>query len=517
MKGPAVVVGSGVGGLVAGILLARDGWSVTVLEQHTRAGGFLHRFFRGGIGYDTGFHYVGAAGPDGLVGRMLRHLGVYQDLDFSPLDPDGFDLLRFPGLEVAVPAGLDRWIDRLGGIFPHERAGLARYAARHRAAVAAYGWYNLDALTAPEAILPWEAVTLQAVLDECLSDARLKVLLGGQAALYGVPASAAPFGLHAIVTDHFLSGAWTVAGGGDRMALTLVRTLRGLGGRVLLRHRVERIDVVAGHVTAVHAAGVRFPADLVIADVHPRITVDMLPAGSFRPAYRTRVTEARPGRGHFGVYLRVHGDLSDLARRNLYRFASWDPASTTRAATPGDVPFWFLTAPGCRDPRRRPGMDEVVLGLIQVDTGRFPGGAPVGDPPIPGDHHYADDPAYAAHKQAMLDATLAAIRTDYPAWEILHAEASTPRTTERYGGTIGGATYGHEHAVDQMGRYRLPMRSRVEGLVHVGQTIGFPGICGAMMTAYIGCAPLIGANPDHDDGRVRMLAALRGETPPLPG
>ena len=513
MSGRAVVIGSGVGGLAAALLLARDGWSVTVLEQHTRAGGFLHRFFREGVGYDTGFHYVGAAAPDQLVGRMLHHLGVADQLRFTPLDPEGFDLLRFPGLEVAVPAGLDRWLDRLGGIFPAERAGLARYKERHLAAIAAYGWYNLDLSTPPEAILPWEEQTLQQVLDDCFIDPRIKVVLGGQSALYGVPAPEAPFGLHAIVTDHFLTGAWTVEGGGDHLAMVLVRRLRGLGGRVLLRPRAEAIDVEAGRVTAVHAAGGRFPADLVVADIHPRLTLDLLPAGSTRPAYRTRVTSARPGRAHLGLYLRVRGDVGDLARRNLYRYASWDPEAIARPATAAHVPFWYLTAPGRRDPRQRPGVDEVVLGLLQVDAATFSGPASSGaasgvtpGPPVHGDHGYADDPAYQAQKAALLDASLAAIRTDYPGWEILRAEVSTPRTTERYGGTFGGATYGHAHTVDQMGRHRLPMQGRVGGLVHVGQTVGFPGICGAMMTAYVACAPLLGAE--------RLVDELRGGVQP---
>ena len=84
----AVVIGSGMGGLVSALLLLKNGWEVDVVEQHYRAGGFLHRFFREGAGYDTGFHYVGSAQRDQLFGRVLSHLGVYDRLRFVPLDPD---------------------------------------------------------------------------------------------------------------------------------------------------------------------------------------------------------------------------------------------------------------------------------------------------------------------------------------------------------------------------------------------------------------------------------------------
>ena len=65
-------------------------------------------------------------------------------------------------------------------------------------------------------------------------------------------------------------------------------------------------------------------------------------------------------------------------------------------------------------------------------------------------------------------------------------------TTERFTSSLNGATYGHYHSVAQMGRYRLPIFCRVEGLAHVGQSVGFPGICGAMMSTYVALSELLG-------------------------
>ena len=42
-----VVVGSGIGGLTTGALLARLGKSVLVVERHDRVGGYCHSFRRG--------------------------------------------------------------------------------------------------------------------------------------------------------------------------------------------------------------------------------------------------------------------------------------------------------------------------------------------------------------------------------------------------------------------------------------------------------------------------------------
>ena len=49
-----IVIGSGIGGLVAGSLLARYGKSVLVCESHVLPGGAAHGFSRKGFHFDAG-------------------------------------------------------------------------------------------------------------------------------------------------------------------------------------------------------------------------------------------------------------------------------------------------------------------------------------------------------------------------------------------------------------------------------------------------------------------------------
>ena len=56
----AIVIGSGIGGLTAAVLLGvHAGKRVLVLERHYEAGGFTHTFHRPGYEWDVGLHYIG--------------------------------------------------------------------------------------------------------------------------------------------------------------------------------------------------------------------------------------------------------------------------------------------------------------------------------------------------------------------------------------------------------------------------------------------------------------------------
>ncbi len=479
----AVVIGSGIGGLTSAILLAQRGWKVTVLEQHYRPGGCLHRFFRQGLGFDTGFHYVGSAGPDESFGRIMRHLGVYDRVQWRPMDAAGFDVLRFPEFEISVPRGLTAWQQRLEEAFPSEVKGIRAYVQLHREAVSAYGLYNLDLGISSLDVIRWEEMPLTTVLSELFSDERLRAVIAGHGApLYGVPPSEAPFGVHAVVTDHFLGGGWRIAGGGDRLAKALCSRLRELGGEILLRAEVDRIQVADGVATGVILKdGREFSASLVVANNHPKRVAEMLPAGSLRPIYRERLAEMSPGRSHFGVYFRIRGDLAVCEGRNLFRYSTWDVEAAERGGDLGEVPFYFLTAP---DP-------GIALAIVASNWEQW-SSHHVEVPSLRSGEGPAREEGYRRQKEVMIRAIVDTLRREHPTveWELL--DASTPVTAAHYLRTPNGASYGHYHTVGQMGRYRIPSAVRVRQLVQVGQSVAFPGICGAAMSAYSGLGGVLG-------------------------
>ncbi len=49
-----IIIGSGIGGLCCGAMLARYGFEVIVCESHSLAGGAAHGFEKGGFNFDSG-------------------------------------------------------------------------------------------------------------------------------------------------------------------------------------------------------------------------------------------------------------------------------------------------------------------------------------------------------------------------------------------------------------------------------------------------------------------------------
>ncbi len=486
----AIIIGSGMAGLTSAILLSMHGYRVTVHEQHFRPGGLLHRFFRQGAAYDTGFHYCGGIAHRDIFGRALRHLGVFDKLPFQPLDPDGFDRLVFPEFEFRVPVGLDRYRDRLVETFPHERAGIDAVIADMRAAIDQYGLYVYKTDVNPVEFLRWEGVSLAEVLRRHVRDPDLIAVLAGQGVLYGVPPEDAPFGLHSVVMDHFLRGAYRIGGGGDRLAREMVSRLKELGGTLRLRSRVTGILVEKRTARGVRLeSGEEQRADLVICNAHPRLVLDLLPEDAVRPAYRNRVLEQQVGLAHLGAYLALSGPAPSIGNANIYRYYTLDSADAFCGISPDYTPFYFATAPGeapvdkDAPQTRRHNVVLLLTSLPWEAVSRW-AGTPTGQRP----------PEYTELKETLLRRLVASLVADHPdlADRIERVEGSTPLTTQHYTTSPFGAMYGHFHSVAQMGLYRPSQAIRVRGCIQVGQGSFTPGVLGATMSAYYGCGFILG-------------------------
>ena len=117
-----VIIGSGLGGLVAGNIFAKEGYSVCILEKNNQYGGNLQTFVREKTIFDTGVHYIGGLEEGQNMYQYFKYLDIIDDLKLKKLDKDGFDVITFGenDKEYRHAQGIDNFKATLLEEFPQE-------------------------------------------------------------------------------------------------------------------------------------------------------------------------------------------------------------------------------------------------------------------------------------------------------------------------------------------------------------------------------------------------------------
>ena len=123
----AVVIGSGIGGLVTASQLAAKGARVLVLERYLIPGGSGGSFQRDGYTFDVGASMIFGFGDKGHTNLLTRALADVGEHCATIPDPVQLEY-HLPGdLSLAVDRDYATFIARLTARFPHEATGIRRF------------------------------------------------------------------------------------------------------------------------------------------------------------------------------------------------------------------------------------------------------------------------------------------------------------------------------------------------------------------------------------------------------
>ena len=125
-----IVIGSGIGGLTAGALLARYGKRVLVCESHAIPGGAAHSFRRRGFEFDSGpSFYCGLSQQRPSLNPLRQVLDVLgESLQTVPYDPLGH--YHFPEATLPVYSDAQRYREAVAEITPQGAKELAEFEKR---------------------------------------------------------------------------------------------------------------------------------------------------------------------------------------------------------------------------------------------------------------------------------------------------------------------------------------------------------------------------------------------------
>ncbi|HEX5502168.1 MAG TPA: NAD(P)/FAD-dependent oxidoreductase [Thermomicrobiales bacterium] len=455
----AIVVGSGIGGLSAAAFLAKAGQRVLVVERQDGPGGYAHAFQRGPYTFDPAIHFIAQADKGLLLEAYLEFLGVADRCTMLPLDT--LYAASFPGLQFVAPHGLEEYIAAYARLFPSHAREVEEYIRlfnkihlESHQLPPQLAFRDLDEIVERFPVLfKYTKATLGDVLDEYISDARVRAACAAPWPYNGTPPSRLSFTTFSQVLSAQFDGTCYCQGGFQRLAEAFVAALELHGGEIVFGQRVERITVEAGRATGVTLAdGGRLRAAAVISNADARQTFDTLVGDEHLPApFVRRLHRLAPSLSACVLYAATRLDLRQVAPAyETFLYRHWDHEETYRDILAGQPGGMWVAVPTLVDPSLAPPGEHLVI-LTSLAT-------------------YNGDRDWERDKGRMTEALLDEVEGHFPGFRanLTHAEVATPPTLERFTLNQAGAIYGWEFTPLQSGSKRMPHQAPVAGLYLAG-------------------------------------------------
>lgn len=485
-----VVIGAGIGGLTAGALLARRGYSVLVLDQAFVPGGCASTFQRRGFTFDVGATQVAGLEPGGI------HQQIFQELEIdlptaTPCDPACAVFLPGETEPIQVWRDPKKWVKERQRQFPGSEPfwqlmtslfqASWRFQTRNPVLPPRNLWdlWQLSAAVRPDTLitLPFTWMTVGDALRgyQLYNHQRLKTFLDLQLKLYSqvnADETALLYAATALGVSQEPQGLFHLKGSMQVLSDRLLAGLEKWGGKLLMRHTVEQIQVSDGKVTGVKVRNQKTgeiwieSADEVVANVTAQNLVKLL--GNQTPkGYQDRVEKLPPASGAFVIYLGVEEQGIPAGCPPHLQFL-YDYQGEI-----GENNSLFVSVSQPGDGRAPEGKGTIIASSF-TDTQKWWQGS---------------QENYQQLKQQYTEDAIARLGQyfDLSPQTIIHQETATPRTFAYYTGREQGIVGGIGQRVSTFGPFGFATRTPIQHLWLVGDSThpgeGTAGVSYSALTA----------------------------------
>lgn len=489
LKYDNIVVGSGISGLTLAVILGMNGRRVLLLEKAPKIGGSMARFYKKGIPLDTGFHFTGAFGQDGLLIDMLKVLGIASEIHPVFLDDDAQKLVfEEEGYVFSVPQGLEPLCARLEAEFPNEGSGIRRFfGAILRVCEKTVGM-DLRGLNMSPTALDEDYVSLETVLHEITRDRLLRAILGSLCMCHGVAPKEISFANHARVCQGLFQTVARVERGGDAFVRAFKDRIRDLPIDVQCKTSIQACEEVSDRRVGrfVLDTGESVACDQCIFTIHPQAVLDLLPKQYLRPAFIRRVEAFESSVGFFAMF----GALSEDAATDspIPSMVSLFPSSDVNQLldpTYFGKPAMVIMVHEEEAGRKRHCVVDTLAVSFPEHLDRW-SGSQTGNRPE----------AYYQYKSEQVASMKQRLFEVYPhfAQNYRLLDSASVLTFRDYLHSPTGSAYGIKQKLGQLNLFgQLPLRNIYAG----GQSAVLPGVLGAMLSSFVVSRAIIGKSSYH--------------------
>ncbi|NND96451.1 MAG: NAD(P)/FAD-dependent oxidoreductase [Pirellulaceae bacterium] len=491
-KWDVIVIGSGMGGMVAAAALSRVGHKVLLLEQYSSLGGQTHSFSREGFTWDAGIHYLGKIGASEQTENAVLDWLTDTPIEFAPVGAiyDTLHIGDAPPLHLSRPSeaqkldlkerfpdegdAIDAWYSAMhDGLEAFETVAQAR--SMPKVFASAVKWWN------GRRIKRWCERTTAEVANDLTDNPELAAVFSAQWGDFGGRPSTTSFALHAAVVGSYLDrGGYYPVGGGSAIGQQLLATITSAGGEARAGVTVQSLlfedDRVVGVATS---DGEELYAIKVASNIGARETVDrLLPQDHHHQSWVDEIRSLGRNICHFSLFLGFAGDIeaAGATKANHWLYPNGETDVVWTDAPDSVPPAMFVSFASLKDPAHDPGPARKHSGelIAWADWSTVERWAKL--PPGQRGEDYRE---FKTRVDAILFEQL---QKYFPrlAELVVFREVATPLVTASITGHTKGSFYGLDVTPKRVLSDALRMKTPIEGLYLTGQDAVSPGIPGAL-------------------------------------
>ena len=495
-KYDVLIAGSGLGGLVCGYILSKNGYKVVIVEKNPQIGGCLQTFTRKGVKFDTGMHYIGSMEEGQIMHKFFKYLNLLDDVPLSKLDESGYDVISIAGEKYKFASGFDGFVQELSQKFPQNKKDIQEYVRRIQEIANASPLYNLQEINTLVFIeTDYIKTSINEFIASITDNKRLQGILAGNLPLYAGVKDKTPTYIHALINNFYIQSAYRIIGGSDMIANSLAKSIKSFGGEIRTCAEVEKFVCNEEKMTAVQLTnGEIIEANYFISNIHPQVTMEKIQTKQIRKVYRERIANLENTISNFTLFITFKKNKTPYLNYNFYYYDNENVWSFNDY----DVnlfPQSYLYMHQSVEDKAQFAESAQMIAYMHYDEVKQWENTKVG--------RRGDD--YEAFKEDKKQKMLNKLEESFPGINdaIESVYTSSPLTYRDYTATKEGSMYGIIRDKNFPTQTLVSQRTKIPNLFMTGQNINSHGILGVTIGAMITCAEFLGINKiikDIDEG-----------------
>ncbi len=488
-KFDVLIIGTGMGGLICGNILSREGYSVCMVEKNKQLGGCLQIYVRNKVIFDSGVHYIGGLDKGQTLFQIFKWLGLMENLKLERMDT-AFDRILLDGdeKEYLIMQGYQAFEEEMIREFPSEEPAIRKYTQTILEICNRFPLYRLRLEGSADEKQEVMRISARQFIESITENKKLRAVLAGNNMLYAGSGDATPLYVHALTVNSYMESAWRCLDGGSQIAKLLARNISAAGGQIIRNREVKKLILEENFIqAALLSDGTTIHASHFVSNTTPANTYRMTDSSLIRPATRKRVESMQNTVSSFILNIVFKKGGFPYLRHNYYYHRSgsvWEMESYDETNWP--LGYAIYPSP---DPKKdySPGMtifaymryEEVSPWVSSFNT-------------VSSKQNRGREYEEFKHKKA--EQLLDRVEEKFPGLRnsILHRYISTPLTVRDYIGNEDGNLYGTSKD------YRNPLgtlispKTRIPNLYLTGQYLNLHGILGTAISGLITSIALTG-------------------------